>query len=105
MTINNISFIDEHFVDESGESVCKKCSFKRPLSAHHCSICNRCVNGLDHHCLILNICVGYPNYHYFFSYIFLVTLSSFIIMTLNLIYLYQFYFYKLPEVKNNKKFV
>jgi len=31
-------------------TVCKKCNCYKPLVAHHCSTCGRCIRKLDHHC-------------------------------------------------------
>lgn len=50
---------------------CNRCTTKertqyRPMRAHHCRVCNKCVLKMDHHCHWLNNCVGYRNYKYFF---------------------------------------
>ena len=29
---------------------CGKCNAFKPLRAHHCRICNRCIVKMDHHC-------------------------------------------------------
>ena len=45
--------------DEKGiSSFCVRCCIWRPIEAHHCSICQRCVNEFDEHCEILGCCVG-----------------------------------------------
>ena len=31
-------------------TVCKKCQNYKPIIAHHCSTCGRCIRKLDHHC-------------------------------------------------------
>ncbi|RHY31258.1 hypothetical protein DYB32_003791 [Aphanomyces invadans] len=42
-------------------SFCRTCKITRPDRAHHCSICNACVDQMDHHCPWLNNCVGANN--------------------------------------------
>eukprot|EP00808_Paulinella_micropora_P028464 g25301.t1 len=29
---------------------CRKCNVVKPMRAHHCSVCKRCVLKMDHHC-------------------------------------------------------
>nr|OQO18037.1 hypothetical protein B0A51_14678 [Rachicladosporium sp. CCFEE 5018] len=48
---------------------CKSCTLWRPPRAHHCRICDACVETQDHHCVWLNNCVGRRNHRYFFSFI------------------------------------
>ncbi|ESO05348.1 hypothetical protein HELRODRAFT_77725 [Helobdella robusta] len=49
-------------------TICKKCMMPKPLRAHHCRVCNRCVLKMDHHCPWLNNCVGFYNHRYFFMF-------------------------------------
>ena len=43
------------------KTFCKKCNDFRPLRAHHCSTCDKCVLKLDHHCPWIFNCVGFYN--------------------------------------------
>ncbi|XP_032527029.2 palmitoyltransferase ZDHHC16 [Danaus plexippus] len=49
-------------------SICKKCISPKPPRTHHCSVCDRCILGMDHHCPWLNNCVGFYNARYFYLY-------------------------------------
>lgn len=44
---------------------CRRCMAYKPVKAHHCSICNRCVVKMDHHCPWVNNCVGIGNHKFF----------------------------------------
>lgn len=48
-----------------GIDKCPKCELSKPLRAHHCSICTKCVLKMDHHCPWINTCVGLKNHRYF----------------------------------------
>lgn len=58
---------------------CNKCKDYKPLRAHHCSICNRCVLKMDHHCPWINNCVGHQNHRYFLLFLFYLTLGCYFI--------------------------
>lgn len=44
---------------------CAKCGVSKPMRAHHCQICDKCVLKMDHHCPWINSCVGFRNHRYF----------------------------------------
>ena len=52
-----------------GEDSCKKCFAVRPPRTHHCSTCNKCVQGMDHHCPWINQCVGVKNHKAFLLFL------------------------------------
>ena len=57
-------------LDENGEKCfCEMCNFPRPLRAHHCSVCKKCVLLMDHHCDFIGNCVGYRNFKQFFVFL------------------------------------
>ncbi len=70
-------------IDKPDMRQCKKCDCFKDERTHHCSVCNKCVLKMDHHCVVLNNCIGEKNYKYFVSYLFNVTVNSFIITLLN----------------------
>ncbi|ETW09516.1 hypothetical protein, variant 2 [Aphanomyces invadans] len=56
-------------------SFCRTCKITRPDRAHHCSICNACVDQMDHHCPWLNNCVGANNTRYFSRFLVWITIA------------------------------
>lgn len=46
-------------------SICSQCHVWRPLLAHHCSICQRCVRQFDHHCGVFGRCIAERNHRWF----------------------------------------
>lgn len=78
--INKIYLFQGVMIAEAA-SICKKCISPKPPRTHHCSVCDRCVLGMDHHCPWLNNCVGYFNARYFYLYmVFMVAGVTFVIM-------------------------
>ena len=84
---------------------CKKCDCYKDERTHHCSVCRKCVNKMDHHCVVLNNCIGENNYRYFVSYLFNVTINSFVITCLSIYELRNMFleFTKVYYFKNSLK--
>ena len=62
-------------VDSPSVAQCRKCKGPKPLRAHHCSVCNRCVLKMDHHCPWIMSCVGLKNHRYFVLFLVYLTLG------------------------------
>lgn len=55
---------------------CVKCNCNKPPRAHHCSLCGRCVLGMDHHCPWMNNCIGLRNQKSFLLFNFYTALAG-----------------------------
>jgi palmitoyltransferase ZDHHC2/15/20 len=88
--LQNSSLAIQH---PSTHSYCKKCHIYRPLRAHHCSSCNKCVLKMDHHCPWFGTCIGLYNYRFFVLFLFYTDIYCFFIA-------FQLYFYN-KRITNN----
>lgn len=65
--------IASHFVTSTGLK-------PKPLRAHHCRTCNRCVLKQDHHCPWINGCVGFGNQRFFYLFLVYLTIGCFFVV-------------------------
>ncbi|KAL5117656.1 Eukaryotic peptide chain release factor GTP-binding subunit [Pleosporales sp. CAS-2024a] len=69
-----VSAVGNNAAMEVPTKYCKSCFVWRPPRAHHCRVCDNCIETQDHHCVWLNNCVGRRNYRYFFVFVCATTL-------------------------------
>jgi len=61
----------EHIVNgiKISTKYCTTCNIYRPPRAHHCGVCDNCVERFDHHCPWVGNCVGLRNYNNFYMFV------------------------------------
>lgn len=75
---------------------CKICNHRwKPVRAHHCKLCKRCIFRMDHHCIWINNCVGMLNQKYFMLFLLYVALHA--VLTLFLLAMGTTFFFQQPS--------
>jgi len=83
---------------------CKKCEGPntwKPVRAHHCSTCNRCVFKLDHFCPWINNAVGHRNSKYYYLFVLYSMFASWYLALLMVITFCQLLASKKPKQHMN----
>ena len=61
------------------KTYCFTCDLVKPIRAHHCKTCKKCVLRMDHHCPWTGNCVGADNIRYFIQFLFYASFALFIL--------------------------
>uniref|UniRef100_A0A914XYY3 Palmitoyltransferase n=1 Tax=Panagrolaimus superbus TaxID=310955 RepID=A0A914XYY3_9BILA len=69
---------------------CSTCLLIRPVRSKHCRYCDKCVRRFDHHCIWINKCIGSENHRLFISYLILLQVSAFVVITGCILYINDF---------------
>lgn len=63
---------------------CRYCRSFKPVRAHHCSVCNKCIFKMDHHCPWINNCIGQNNQRYFVLFLLFVQIGTAFVILVSL---------------------
>lgn len=97
-------WLDPGFTTSSHGGIRRKCLIcdkGKPIRAHHCKICNRCVLKYDHHCPWIGNCVGINNYGHFWCFLLWAIITQCLCILYNLvgtIFVFQLLVVYLPIV-------
>ena len=85
---------------------CKKCDRNwKPVRAHHCSECGKCIFKMDHHCPWVNNCVGAKNLKFFLLFCFYTGMGSLYTVYLMMMSFYFFMTDTSKKIKNDPMYV
>jgi len=68
---------------------CGRCNAAKPPTAHHCSKCAKCIEGLDHHCVFIGSCVGAGNRRAFVVFVYWTVIGCVYVYLLSAMLLWQ----------------
>lgn len=80
---------------------CYSCLIVKPYRSSHCPDCDNCVLRFDHHCPWIGNCVGLRNYKYFFSFLTLMNLFCFYLVTCSIYHIVKISHYEISELDIN----
>jgi len=83
----------EHIINgiKVSTKYCYTCNIYRPPRAHHCSICDNCVERFDHHCPWVGNCVGLRNYFNFYMFVTSTSLLAVYVLAFSLTHFILFF--------------
>jgi len=91
--------------DENFMQFCYKCDGFKPLRAHHCRKCERCVLKMDHHCPWINNCCGHLNHGYFLSFLFFVPIGCLHAVIIYCVTIYKYIMQTSFTFYNSKNYI
>lgn len=81
---------------------CINCFVIRPINAHHCTVCHKCILDQDHHCPWVNNCIGLYNKKSFILFLCYGFIESFYS---DILFFYYTLYKNLNKWSNNPKLI
>ncbi|KAH8861656.1 putative protein S-acyltransferase 15 [Schistosoma japonicum] len=69
------------FSCDTMNSICSRCFIARPLRAHHCAICKKCILCMDHHCPWTANCIGLYTHRHFYLVLIYMSIGGIYLLT------------------------
>nr|CAH8842046.1 unnamed protein product [Trichobilharzia regenti] len=78
-TVPNI--LPSNHLNHSYNTVCTRCFITRPMRAHHCVVCKKCILRMDHHCPWTANCIGLYTHRHFYLVLIYMSIGGIYLLT------------------------